>query len=139
MSGGEQGPLAIAAAIIERAGRVLVQTRPPGSSWAGHWEFPGGKLEAGESAADCAVRECREELGLAVRVRGPLHVTTWSYPRRTVRVEFLLCEALDADAQPEPRDGQQLRWADLQDLRRLPFLPANADVLALLAARLAGA
>ena len=126
----------IAAAVVLHAGRVLVQTRGPGRSWSGHWEFPGGKLEPGEDAAAAAVRECREELGLEVAVLEPLHSTEWSYPGVRVRVSFLLCELRAGSAAPRPTEGQELRWADADELARLRFLPANAGVLALLVARL---
>jgi mutator protein MutT len=130
--------LPIAAAVVLQGGRVLVQTRAPGRSWSGHWEFPGGKLEPGEDAAAAAVRECREELGLDVAVLGPLHEVEWSYPGARVRVSFLLCEPL-AGARPRAAEGQELRWADADELQRLEFLPANAGVLALLVERLRGA
>lgn len=142
MSGSDE-PVPIAAAVVLHAGRVLVQTRPAGRSWSGHWEFPGGKLEPGEDAAAAAVRECREELGLPVRVLEPLHTVEWSYPGARVRVSFLLCELRDEPGaartpQLRPAEGQDVRWADADELSRLQFLPANAGLLALLIARLRG-
>lgn len=130
-----EAPLPIAAAVVLHEGRVLVQTRAPGRSWSGHWEFPGGKLEPGEDAAAAAVRECREELGLEVRVLEPLDVVEWTYPGARVRVSFFLCAPIGLPS-PQPTEGQELRWADASDLLSLPFLPANATVLSLLAARL---
>ena len=128
-------PLPIAAAVVLHEGRVLVQTRGPGRSWSGHWEFPGGKLEPGEDAAAAAIRECREELGLEVRVVEPLDTVEWSYPGARVRVEFLLCCPIGTPT-PHATEGQQLLWADSDALLTLPLLPANARVLTLLAARL---
>jgi len=128
--------VAIAAAVVIHDGRVLVQTRPAGKDYAGSWEFPGGKIEAGESAHDCAVRECREELGLAVRPLVALDVVEWEYPGTAVHVIFVECEPVD-DVAVHPAEGQQARWADAGALRGLSFLPANAGVLALLAERLA--
>lgn len=129
----------VGAAVVVRAARVLVQTRPPGLRYAGWWEFPGGKLEDGEDVEACVVRECREELALDVRPGERLHVEEWSYPGRAVRVTFVLC-AVDADDSREPVavEGQDLRWATVADLGRLRFLPANARVLELLVARLGG-
>ena len=129
-------PVPIAAAVVLHEGRVLVQTRGPGRSWSGHWEFPGGKLEPGEDAAAAAVRECREELGLDVAVLEPLHHVEWSYPGARVAVDFLLCELRGALTEPRAAEGQQVRWADADDLSQLPFLPANAAVITLLAHRL---
>jgi 8-oxo-dGTP diphosphatase len=125
--------LAVAAAVVVHAGRVLVQTRPEGSHYAGYWEFPGGKLEPGEDTAECAVRECAEELGLAVTAGDELHRVGWTYPGRSVDVTFVLCTAIEAEPDPQPCEGQQLRWADVDDLQALQFLPANAEVLAILA------
>jgi mutator protein MutT len=132
----------VAAAVVVHAGRVLVQTRPAGRGWSGYWEFPGGKLEAGEDAAACATRECEEELGLSVRVVRSLAVVDWEYPDTAVRVAFLLCApaaaAVAASVAADPpavraREGQQVLWADRATLPTLRFLPANAGVLALLA------
>ena len=128
----------IAAAVVLHAGRVLVQTRGPGRSWSGHWEFPGGKLERGEDAAAAAVRECREELGLDVAVLEPLQSVEWSYPGARVRVDFLLCAPVGDPSALRAAEGQEARWADADELSRLKFLPANAGVLALLTARLRG-
>jgi 8-oxo-dGTP diphosphatase len=130
------GVTRVAAAVVVHEGRVLVQTRPPGSHYAGFWEFPGGKIERGEDAGACAVRECHEELGLPVRVREDLIAVDWAYPGRRVRVTFILCD-LEPGHAPEPRaiEGQAVRWADGRDLAELEFLPADAEVLKLLRAR----
>ncbi len=127
--------LHIAAAVIVRDGRVLVQTRPAGTHYAGFWEFPGGKREANEEPAACAVRECAEELGLAVEAAEVFEVVEWDYEVRLVQVTFVRCRVV-GDAEPEPQDGQRVRWADVDDLERLTFLPANASVLRRLAAEL---
>ena len=122
----------IAAAVILRAGRVLVQTRTEGP-WAGWWEFPGGKIEAGEDAAAAAVRECREELDLAARAVETLHEVEWAYPAVRVHVSFVRCEA---DGEPRALEGQDVAWAGPTELDALHFLSANAEILALLRERL---
>jgi 8-oxo-dGTP diphosphatase len=130
------GPrIAIAAAVVIHEGRVLVQTRPEGKAYAGSWEFPGGKIEADEDAPACAVRECREELGLVVRPLAPLDEVEWEYPGTAVHVTFVECEPA-GDVTVHAHDGQQVRWANAETLPELEFLPANASVLALLAERL---
>lgn len=128
----------VAAAVVIHAGRVLVQTRPEGKAYAGFWEFPGGKIEPGEDASACAVRECREELGLDVLPGEALHEVSWEYPGTAVHVTFVQCEPVrGSDAcSVQPREGQQLCWADAEALASLTFLPANADVLRLLIERL---
>ncbi len=143
----------VAAAIVIRGARVLVQRRPEGKSWCGWWEFPGGKFEPGEDARACAERECIEELALSVRAGESLHEVTWESASASVHVCFVLCETIgDAqrgptaadrsagDALPAVRamDGQELRWATADELRTLEFLPANASLLPLLEARLRG-
>ena len=132
MSEPTAAPRRIAAAIVLRGGRVLVQTRPSGP-WAGWWEFPGGGIESGEDAAAAAVRECREELALEVRAVAPFHAVEWSYPTARVHVSFVLCEA---EGEPQATEGQQVLWAGPLELASLQFLPANAEVLELLRARL---
>ncbi len=136
MTRGTDAVMQVAAAVIVAGGRVLVQTRPSGAHYEGYWEFPGGKTEAGESPADCAVRECSEELGVEVRAERELRIVRWSYPARTVDVTFVECRLADATCTPRPLDGQRIRWADARDLETLRFLPANAEVLADLVARL---
>jgi 8-oxo-dGTP diphosphatase len=127
---------AVAAALVIRGARVLVQTRPEGRSWPGWWEFPGGKVEAGESVLACAERECLEELGLPVRALAPLHAVRWETPGALVHVTFVLCEPHAESDEPRPLEGQRLQWASAEELPALTFLPANASLLPLLDARL---
>ena len=132
----------VAAAVIVHDGRVLVQTRPAEGRFQGWWEFPGGGREEGESLAECARRECLEEVGLAITTGETLHRVEWSYPGRRVRVDFLLCAAEAPPAAGEPqaeaREGQrELRWVPVPELGDLKMLPANAEVVALLRERFA--
>jgi 8-oxo-dGTP diphosphatase len=135
VTGGEpELPLrAVAAAVIVRAGRVLVQTRTEGP-WAGWWEFPGGRIEAGEDAPAAAARECAEELGLRATPRAVLHEVEWSYPAVRVHVSFVECEV---EGEPQALEGQDFAWAGPAELLALRFLPANATLVALLRERLA--
>lgn len=125
----------VVAAVIVRAGRVLVQTRASPERWAGYWEFPGGGVEPGESAEMALARECREELGLTVQVGAQLHEVHWTHGERHVHVRFFRCES-DSDAQPRPLLGQELRWVGGPELQTLKTLPANVSLVELLAARL---
>jgi 8-oxo-dGTP diphosphatase len=129
------GPLRVAAALVVRDGRVLVQTRPAGRSWPGWWEFPGGKLDPGEDARAAAVREVREETGLEVAAGEALHEVAWQYPGADVHVTFVACTPCEP-GDGRPLEGQVLRWVDADELGALSFLPANASLLPLLAARL---
>ncbi|MGE5168816.1 MAG: Nudix family hydrolase [Rudaea sp.] len=121
----------VAAAVIERSdGQVLLAQRPPGKVYAGYWEFPGGKLEAGETPEHALVRELREELGIVVRRASPWLVQEFVYPHAHVELNFFRVRAFDGE--PVGHDGQAFAWQDPHALRVSPMLPANARVLAAL-------
>ena len=85
-------PTPIAIAVVRREGRYLVGRRGAGKALAGMWEFPGGKVEPGETAEQAALRECREETGLEVHVVEVLSKTSHNYDHGSVQLTFLLCE-----------------------------------------------
>ena len=116
----------VAAAVIERAGRLLVTRRGAGTHLGGLWEFPGGKCEPGESLGDCLVRELREELGVEAAIGDKLLETTHVYPERRVDLHFFRCH-LASD--PTPLLGQEMRWVDRRDLLSLAFPPADAELI----------
>jgi 8-oxo-dGTP diphosphatase len=121
----------VAAAVIERDGLVLVTRRQPGVHLAGHWEFPGGKCKPGEPLAACLMRELREELRVDVVVGQQLLATPHVYPDGEVQLHFFRCDLL---GEPEPQLGQEMRWVARRDLGRLPFPPADAELIRLRAA-----
>jgi 8-oxo-dGTP diphosphatase len=123
--------LVVVAAVIERDGRVLVTLRPRGTHLEGHWEFPGGKCEAGESHAEALARELREELAVDATVGPLVHAVTHRYPARTVELHFYACTC---SGDPRPMLGQQMRWATRAELATLPFPEADADLIARLTA-----
>lgn len=123
----------IGIAIVESAGRYLVGQRGEDVPLPGMWEFPGGKCLAGESPAECAVRECREETGLAVRTIAELHRVTHAYAHGEVELHFWMCEPVDASAVADSHNGY--RWVAGRELGGLEFPEANAAVLELLANR----
>lgn len=122
----------VAAAVIERDGRVLLTRRLRGTHLEGLWEFPGGKCEPGESIDDCLVRELREELGVESRTGTEILTTTHAYPARTVELHFHWCEI---DGEPRPMLGQQMQWADRRTLRELSFPEADRELIERLAGR----
>jgi mutator protein MutT len=119
-------PQRIGIAIVEHAGRYLVGIRPEGVPLAGYAEFPGGKCHADEPADACAVRECREETGLAVAPVRLLQQVTHTYPHGTVELSFWLCRPADGVA----ADYNGFRWVNAEQLAALRFPEANAAVIA---------
>ena len=118
--------IVVAAAVVERDGRVLVTRRQPGVHLEGLWEFPGGKCEAGETLDACLRREMREELDVEVTVGAELFSVSHDYPDRRVELHFLSCELL---GEPVPQMGQALQWAARADLDPEEFPPADADLV----------
>ena len=123
-----------AAIIINKQGQVLIGQRrsAPDDSCAGLWEFPGGKIEHGESQMQCLSRECWEEVGLAVRVGGHYETVRHVYPERTVEVSFWLAQVEQGIAYTFVHDA--LKWVEPRELEDYAFCPANAAVIKRLAA-----
>lgn len=128
--------LVAACALIDEAGRVLLCRRPPGRAMAGLWEFPGGKVEAGETPEQALIRELAEELGLTVRPAclAPYVFASHAYPGFHLLMPLYLCRRWEGV--PVPREGQELRWvhpAELADYRMppadLPLIPHLRDLL----------
>ena len=118
----------VAAAVILRGdGQVLLAQRPPGKVYAGYWEFPGGKLEPGESPHDALVRELSEELGLAVRRAAPWLIQRYVYPHAHVELHFFRVYAWEGE--PVGHDGQAFAWQVPGRFDVAPLLPANTMVL----------
>ena len=125
-------PVRVAAAVIERAdGRVLLAQRPHGKAYAGYWEFPGGKLERGETPRAALERELHEELGIVVTRASPWLVQEFVYPHAHVELHFFRVRAWDGDF--VGHDGQAFAWQDPHDVRLAPLLPANTRVMRALA------
>lgn len=118
----------VAAAVLLRAdGSFLLAQRPIGKTYAGYWEFPGGKFEAGESAHQALCRELQEELGINVTQACPWLTRVFSYPHATVRLHFFRVFAWAGE--PQGLENQQLSWQRLPQLSATPILPANAPIL----------
>ncbi len=118
---------AAVAVILRDDGRVLFGQRPEGKSWAGWWEFPGGKVEDGETPAHALCREIHEELGITVTDFSPWITREFSYPERHVRLNFFTVRAWTGV--PHGRENQQLSWENPDALSIGPLLPANDPVL----------
>ena len=114
----------------DRSGRVLIAERPAGKPMAGFWEFPGGKLEAGEPAFDALKRELHEELGIRVRHAYRLLRFSHLYPEREVELDVWRVTAWDGVAKPQ--EGQHLEWVPPEELRDWQLLPADEPIVAAL-------
>jgi 8-oxo-dGTP diphosphatase len=125
-------PVEVAAAVIQRAdGAFLLARRPAGKVYAGYWEFPGGKVEAGEPADRALVRELHEELGIDACTAFPWITRVYAYPHATVRLNFFRVTAWKGE--PRPREEQAIAWQRFGAPLAEPMLPANEAVLAALA------
>lgn len=118
--------------LLWRGDRFLAARRPPSSPQAGLWEFPGGKIEPGESPENALCRELEEELGVMVRAPRLWTVVEHQYPRRAVRLHVFHVDAFSGE--PFPREGQILRWVTPREAGALPFLPADRPLLTKLSA-----
>jgi 8-oxo-dGTP diphosphatase len=108
-------------------GSFLLAQRPLGKIWAGYWEFPGGKVEPGETAYHALVRELHEELGIAVQTAYPWLTRVFTYPHATVRLNFFRVTAWSGE--PHPHEGQEFSWQCTPEVSVAPLLPANAPIL----------
>ena len=119
----------VAAAVIERPdGTFLMASRPEGKVYAGWWEFPGGKVEAGESARHALDRELREELGIAVETAYPWINRAFDYAHARVMLRFFRVTAWQGE--PHPHEGQGgLAWTHAAQPDVTPILPANGPIL----------
>ncbi len=115
------------AVILRRDGAVLLAQRMAGTPYAGYWEFPGGKLEPGESAAQALARELHEELGIEVTHATPWITQRYEYPHAHVELEFFRVYAWHGE--PWGRDGQSVAWQTPGAFDVAPLLPANSVVL----------
>lgn len=122
--------LDVVAAVIERDGRYLICQRPAYKTRGLLWEFPGGKVEPGETLQDAIIRECREELNILVQPTGILTEVEHVYPDLTIRLHFLLCRLLQGE--PQPLEHSLLQWVRPGEAADYPFCPADAEVAALL-------
>ncbi len=122
--------LVVAAALVDADDRVLVTRRPEGKTLAGLWEFPGGKIEAGESPEAALIRELGEELGILVEEAclAPLTFASHAYHEMHLLMALYVCRRWRGIAQP--REGQALRWMMPRDLRTLEMPPADTPLLA---------
>jgi 8-oxo-dGTP diphosphatase len=117
----------VSAALIFRAGKLLITQRHAKSHLGGLWEFPGGKREPGESFEQCLVREIREELGLEISVGKLFEEIRHDYPEKSVHLKFFICQLLSG--KPQPLDCAAVKWIKKTELTAHEFPAADAQLL----------
>lgn len=122
--------LVVACALIDADGRILVAQRPPGKTLAGMWEFPGGKVEPGETPEATLIRELDEELGVTTQAPclAPLTFASHNYEEFHLLMPLYICRRFSGTA--HGREGQAIRWIRPQKLRELPMPPADTPLIA---------
>ena len=124
--------LVSAVALVDPDGRVLLAQRPEGKSMAGLWEFPGGKVEAGETPEIALIRELEEELGINTweSCLAPLTFASHSYPDFHLLMPLFVCRKWDGIVQS--REGQALKWVAAKDIAKFPMPPADIPLIPIL-------
>jgi 8-oxo-dGTP diphosphatase len=122
--------LVVACALVDADNRVLIAQRPEGKSLAGLWEFPGGKVEAGETPEEALIRELREELGVETQVPclAPLTFASHAYDSFHLLMPLYVCRRFTGT--PQPREAQALKWVRANRLREFPMPPADEPLIA---------
>jgi len=132
MSDVERVPVEVAVGVLVerdaagREGRFLLTSRPEGKVYAGYWEFPGGKVEAGESVEQALARELREEIGIQIGSAQPWQTLVMDYPHARVRLNF--CKVFDWSGEFQMLEDQQMAWAELP-VQVKPVLPGTIPAL----------
>jgi 8-oxo-dGTP diphosphatase len=129
--GSEPLPLLLVAAcaLVDADGRVLLSQRPEGKTLAGLWEFPGGKVDPGETPEQALVRELQEELGIETKIAclAPLTFASHTYETFHLLMPLYLCRRFWGT--PGPREGQKLKWVRPRDMRAYPMPPADEPLI----------
>ena len=123
-----QKQLSVAVGIIRNAEQqYFIARRPDGVHMAGMWEFPGGKVEEGETPEQALIRELHEETGIEASAPQALNDKTFSTPERIITLHFFLVETWQGE--PYGREGQESRWVSVEELREEEFPPANVEMI----------
>ena len=128
MTDGERGAVRVVAGVLrDSSGRVLIAQRPPGKHMAGFWEFPGGKVAAGESGEQALARELIEELGVSLQRCHPLLQLRHDYSDRVIQLDVFVVD--DYGGEPSGREAQALKWVAASELATQDLLPADRPII----------
>ncbi|WP_413814225.1 (deoxy)nucleoside triphosphate pyrophosphohydrolase [Aureimonas sp. Leaf427] len=121
--------LVAACALVDSDGRILLAERPAGKTLAGLWEFPGGKVEPGETPEETLIRELQEEIGVTTQAAclAPLTFASHAYEEFHLLMPLYVCRRFEGIA--APREGQRLKWVRPAALRDYPMPPADAPLI----------
>ena len=118
----------VVGAVVRDGDRVLMAQRPEGKAQTGLWEFPGGKVEPGETPEEALARECREELLLEIEAPRVITSVIHRYPAMTIRLILVECRARPGSV-PVPQEGQAVGWYRAADMDSLPLCPADRELV----------
>ena len=118
----------VCAALIFDGDKVLLTSRPEHQEHSGYWEFPGGKIEAGETPAQCIKRELKEELDIEVLVYDTVYMLEHEYPDKHVSLRFMRCIIKDGQ-KPQAQEKQEYAWVKRNKLNDYRLLPADKPVV----------
>lgn len=129
MNGGFKLLFVVACALVDADGRVLISRRPEGKSLAGLWEFPGGKLEPGETPEDCLIRELNEELDIVTKAAclAPLTFASHAYEGFHLFMPLYVCRRFEG--MPRGAEGQEIKWVKPGKLRDYPMPAADEPLI----------
>lgn len=122
-----RGPLNIPVAVIIEGPKILISQRVPEDSFGGYWEFPGGKVELGETMEQGLIREIQEELGVQIIITRKRMVITHPYPHRTIRLHCYDCQLTSGE--PRAIECADWKWVFPQELAAFLFPPASAQLI----------
>lgn len=119
--------ITVGCGIVRKKDKILISQRRPGDSFAGFWEFPGGKVNKNEALGHCVERELLEELGVRVKARKFFVEVFHEYPDRLVHLNFYICDWVSGDV--VKHEAHDFAWARIGELKNYNFLPADTDLI----------
>lgn len=117
----------VGAAIIREKDKILICQRGEGGFCANLWEFPGGKQDLDETAEQCVIRECKEELGIEIEVKDILKKTTYNYPEQ--KIFFAFFNASIKSGEIRAKVHQDIKWVSLSELDKYEFCPVDVEIV----------